>query len=60
MPENLTDLPIDLSCSFEDAERNHLVDGLQLTLKQRVAWFEEATRLVYMMKHRGKTDESSQ
>jgi hypothetical protein len=52
MQSNLTEAKIDLSCTFDDAERNHLLDGLRMSVEQRVAWFEEATALVYLIEKR--------
>jgi len=51
---NLTEPEADLSCTFDDAERNHLLDGLRMSVEQRVAWFEEAVGLVYLVGERGR------
>ena len=54
MHSNLTQPETDLSCTYDEAERNHLLDGLRMSVEQRVAWFEEATALVYMMEERAR------
>lgn len=31
----------DLRCSFQDAERNHLRDGIAMSTRDKIAFFEE-------------------
>lgn len=38
-PSNLDDLS--LECTYEDAERNHLCDGLRMSASERFAFFED-------------------
>ncbi len=33
--------PDALQCTFEDAERNHLLDGIAMSTEAKVAFFEE-------------------
>jgi len=38
-PSNLDE--VSLECTYEDAERNHLRDGLRMSADERFAFFEE-------------------
>lgn len=33
--------PPNLSCTFEQAERNHLLVGMRMSTAAKIAWFEE-------------------
>lgn len=38
MPESINP---DLRCSFQDAERNHLREGIAMSTRDKIAFFEE-------------------
>ena len=40
-------MPDSLQCTFEDARRNHLRDGMALSTVAKVAFFEEMVELAF-------------
>lgn len=52
MPDQTKKETDPLSCTFEEADRQRLLDGMRMSVEQRVAWFEEATRLAHAVRTR--------
>ena len=43
-----------LSCPFEQAEENHLLDGIKLSAAQKIEWFEQVTWLAWQAEQHNK------
>jgi hypothetical protein len=48
-----------LSCSFTDAERNHLLEGIRMSTRAKVDFFEETVSLVVATGARDRLAEPS-
>jgi hypothetical protein len=48
-----------LSCSFSDAERNHLLDGIRMSTRAKIAFFEEMVSLAVAVGARDRLAEHS-
>lgn len=35
-----------LQCTFDDARRQHLLDGMAMSTTDKIAWFEEMVELI--------------
>jgi hypothetical protein len=35
-----------LQCTFDDARRQHLLDGIAMSTADKIAWFEEMVELI--------------
>ena len=60
MPDQTKTRTDPLTCTFEDADRQRLLDGIRMSVEQRVAWFEEATRLAHVIRSRKTKPDGSE
>ena len=51
-------MPDPLQCTFEDARRNHLLDGIALNTAAKVAFFEEMVALAAHFDARDRREEA--
>ena len=47
-----------LACSFEDADRNHLLAGIKMSTAAKIAYFEEMVALVVAVGARDRLAEA--
>ena len=53
-------MPDALQCTFEDARRNHLRDGMALSTAAKVAFFEEMVELAFRFGAHDRLDKRSE
>jgi hypothetical protein len=48
----------ELKCTFQDAERNHLREGIRMSTRAKIAYFEEMVSLAIAVGARDRLDSS--